>query len=387
MSEASRLGLYYAKETGAWGVTPAVALKELRYVSHTLGQRTDSTESNEVIATAELRDMIRTAIRAEGGIAVEWSAEAFLDFLEGALRNTWPATLSYTSTLISVNGSNKIQRGTGTWDGAGFRAGQWIKASGFSTSGNNAYYLIKAIQSSGTVLDVVKADGTLPATEGTGASVTIAGTPMVNGTQAVSFTLEAAFPDLAAAFVNFKGMRVGSASLNIAPGSPIGGDFTFLGKNAARTAATVGTGAATAAPTGDVFDPVGSIKGLLENQAAVGTLTGLSLSIATNPQVLPGLATLGPRGISYGAFRVGGQLTRYFENPADMDPYLNWAPQSLSFLLEDPAGKALGVHIPRLRYMDGNPSGPGNNNQTTLVQPWSAMRDATLGCTIVLTKF
>lgn len=96
-SNAAEIGFI---EEVDWGTTPASALQTLRITSESLQDQEESTESAEILADRQLRDVIMTGRFSQGDISGELSYGTLDDLLEGVLADVW-------STDVLENGSTK----------------------------------------------------------------------------------------------------------------------------------------------------------------------------------------------------------------------------------------------------------------------------------------
>lgn len=88
MSDTSRSQLFFAPEI-TWGVAPGGAYTALRFTGESLGQNSDTTESQEIRSDRQVADVVRNSIEASGDINFELSYEALDPFLEAVLGGTW----------------------------------------------------------------------------------------------------------------------------------------------------------------------------------------------------------------------------------------------------------------------------------------------------------
>lgn len=96
-SNAAEIGFI---EEVTWGTTPASALQTLRVTSESLQDQEESTESAEILADRQLRDVIMTGRFSQGDISGELSYGTLDDLLEGVLADEW-------ATNVLENGSAK----------------------------------------------------------------------------------------------------------------------------------------------------------------------------------------------------------------------------------------------------------------------------------------
>lgn len=383
MSDTSRTGLYFVEES-TWGTTPASALVELRKTSMNFRPIIAKTESPEIINDAQVLDLILTDQAAEGEMDFALHYGAYDKFLEGLVRSAFPGSpVTITAATISAASADNSFNDSGNgFVTAGFIAGQMIKTSGFSNSANNGYFVVSSV----TAGKIIVTGGTL-VVEAAG-SRTIKGTPITNGTTKKSYSIEDTFTNTAGTthYIGYTGMRVGGASLSLAPGSIATGSFSFMGKRGVSSAATIGTGAATAAATTPVMNSIGDVKFIQEGGTAI-ELTNLSLNFDNGLRTRGAIGTLGATGIGQGQFRVTGSLSLYMENRTLFDKAVNQTESSIAWVVEDSAGNAYGIHIPALEY--GQPDKPVSapNADLVLTMPFTAKKHSTLAKTIYITRF
>lgn len=381
MSNSNRTQVRYLKES-SWGVTPGSAMTNMNVTSESLGQSTDVQNSQFIRSDTNIAGVVRTAISAGGSLGIELQYGAYDTFYEGALRSTFGTAVSISSTAISAASSdNSYNRSSGSFVSDNVVAGQWIKVSGFATAANNGYCKVVSVASG----KIVVAGLTL-VNESSGPTVVMKGALLKNGSTDASFTLEKEFADVTE-FVAFTGMRVGSASLNITPGSIITGEFAFQGKSATASGATVGTGSANAAATTTSMNAVDNVKKIyLDNGVSTLDVTELTLNISTNPRTQNAVGSLPAVGIGTGSIEVTGTFNSYFESRAQYEKYLNFTSESITFVVEDAAGNAYVFDMPTARYTDGNPQAGGINQDVILPLNFSATYNSTFGGTIGITR-
>lgn len=96
---ANRMALRYVEEVTP-GTTPATpAFKELRYTGETLDFDRSSVTSKEVRSDRMTADLIAVKASSGGDVNIEFSAEAYDDFLQAALCGTWGAPALGISVL------------------------------------------------------------------------------------------------------------------------------------------------------------------------------------------------------------------------------------------------------------------------------------------------
>lgn len=379
-ASSSLAALSYVEESN-WGVTPSATFKELRWTGESLAQSTTSEVSNEVRPDRQVPDVIRTDVEVAGDVNVELSYGAFDDLIEGAFMSTWSPDLGIAASDVSADaGDNSIN--SSTTDLSAIQTGQWIQVGGFAGSQNNGYFQAVSVDTNKVVL----AGGTLAA-EGAGASVTIGGSNLRNGTEAKSFTLEKSFTDVSE-FVAFAGLRVASMNLTADTGALLTGTLSFQGKNAVASGSTLSSGAPTAAPGNPVMNAIDNITGFRVGDGSESfEISSHNFTLDNTLRSQKAQGTLGNVGIALGTLNVTGALTAYFESRSLYEKHLSWETSSFSYRLIDGAGNAYVFTFPSLKLTDGNPTAGGKDQDILAEMSWTAYRHPTYGFTAQIDRF
>lgn len=385
MSDSSSVQLYYVPET-VWGETPAAALREFRFTSESLGQTTETTNSNEIRSDRMVADIVRTRIGAGGDVGIELSYGAHDDLLEGALASTWGSVVNFTGTVsFATDSPNRTGTLTITGSPEGFknaRVGQFVRV----TSGVHAGFYRITQKVSNLVLRVATPSAAFTTTS---YATTVKGSCLTNGVERKSFTVEKLFSDLSPQQrMILRGMRVGQSTLSIAPGSIIAGGFTFLGKSAIAQTATVGTGGPTAAATNDVMNAVDNITDILIDGATQAGVyfTQVDLEVNNNLREQPAIASLTNVGIGLGRTVITGTIAAYFQNRTLLDKYLAYTALALSYRAVDAAGNSYVFYFPSVRLTTGEVVAGGNDQDVLVNVGFSARRDPTTGVMLALSR-
>lgn len=206
---------------------------------------------------------------------------------------------------------------------------------------------------------------------------------LVNGVVAKSYTLEGHFSNITQ-FLSLTGCRINSLSLTMRTGAIVTGTMEIIGRIAAITQATVGTGGPIAAPTTDVFSAV-DLAGVTEGGGSVELIAiELTINAGARPQQV--LGTTGLKGVGLGRFDVTGTFEAYFETAALMTKYLAHAASSLGWALSDAAGNVLAFRIDRLKFSDGEIPVEGSDSDPIQRYPFQALLDPTSGRTLRITR-
>ncbi len=365
-------------------VTILTAYEELRHTGESLKQETASQESAEIRDDRQVVDVKRASVNANGDINTELSYEAYDKLIAAALMSAgWSTEVASTEvTYAAVAATNKLTDSGNAFITDGFLANQWVEVRGFTLAANNGYFKIVSVAAGDLVLE----GGTL-AEEVAGDSVTITmGRQVVNGVAPRSFSIEREYAELTEELTLYNGMMVNQLVLNIVAEQILTGVFSFMGKTGDSITASTGTGTPKVAPTKAVMNAVEDILSILENMTDTEA-NSLTLTINNNLRNRSIIGELGPIDIGAGKIGVSGTVQMYYESKAIMDKYLDQDETSLAFIIEDDAGNAYIIDLPRVKYTSGQRVAGGQNSDIIADMAFSAYRDATEDVTIRIARF
>jgi len=357
-ADSSSADLAYAEETTSYGVAETGNYTRFRFTGESLGQETETSQSEEIRNDRQIADIVRTGISASGDVSVEMSYGAHDDLLEaGLLSADWIAEVAVITADANTSASSADDsfNHTTAWD-TNPTVGAWVHIAGFTDPANNGYFKVAA-GVTGTKMIV---DATL-VTESAPASVTIRqGAYIQNGTEFRSFTIEKEWTDLTNQFMQLLGMVVDGFNLEIETGSILKGGFSFIGKSMTRTASAAGTFVDNAANA--VMNSVDDVFGVMEGAPDASlTITGASFAIANNMRARQAVGTLGAVDVGKGTLNITGSLKTWLEDEVLIEKYLNFTETALTFILEDATGKAYVIELPAIKYTSGTVVASGQN--------------------------
>lgn len=383
MADSSLASLYYVEESN-WGVTPASALKELRFTGENLKQQSRTTNSEEIRGDRQRGNPVRTSVSAGGGFGIELSYGSYDELIAGAMMNTWTAGAAVSATNISAsNVDNSFNRASGSFISDGVVAGQYVKVGGGtgSMAANNGFWRVDSV----TALKLVVSGGTIT-TASSGDTITMDGTLITNGTTKKSFSLEKRFNDVNE-FFGYTGCRVARHSVDTRTEQKIAGRFEFLGKNEFPAGSTIGTGSPTAANTNETMDSVGGIALFHEGGADLAGGTDVQFSLDNKLRPRPALGVEGASEIGIGTISVTGSIQAYFASRALYEKRTNFTTSSLAVGLQDSQGRGYVYSWPSVKYTDGDILAQGVDNDVYAKLSFEAFEDSTLGHTMSVTVF
>lgn len=376
-----------------WGVTPAApAFDLMRYLGESLSEAVSTASSQEIRFDRMKSGISIIDSSPSGDVNMELSFDSFDAELEALLMGTWSGALAIAGTTGDISTAAATSKITSTTASkfADVEVGQWIELRGFTQNSgeNNGYYRVTAIDVNEQELTVSPA----PASDETpaGAAAELHGSMLRNGIIERSFTLVKHFQDLdTPLFHYFRGMRVGSMSLDLQTGSLVTGSFSYMGKNGELTDIALAGQSFNAAPNTEVLNAVNNIQAIYQNDIAVseGVINSLGLQISNNHREQKGLGVLGNVGVVAGQLSVTASISQYFESKTEYQKFKDSSTFSLSKILRDADGNAYIVTLPAAKYVEMTDNAGGLDSDVILEGSIDAIRDPVTNCMVQIDKF
>lgn len=364
--------LRYKRET-TWGTAAgATGGQLLRRVTSDLSLTKESYQSNEIRTDYQIADFRHGVRSVAGSITGELSPKTYADFFAAALRKDFSAggTTGAVAVLAVTNTGTKFTRSTGSFVTDGFKVGDVVSASGFTTANNNSHYcLVTAVAA--LTLDIAPLDGVVLTDESEGDTVTIAVvgkktyTPETSHTDN-SFSIEHWHDDVNQSEL-FTGCKVDTIEVGLPPTGMSTITIGMMGKDV-----TTGTSEYFTTPTADTSTGIlASVNGIAYALGARQTvLTGLSINIAGGMSMQPVVGSNTPPDIFEGRVNVTGEMTAFFENGDLRDAFLDEDDVSLVFVFTTSNAKNpdfVAFTMPRVKFGSANK----NDGETGIVQTLS----------------
>lgn len=297
-----------------------------------------------------------------------------------------------TVQIDVVAAARTFTRASGSFVVDGFAVGQWIDASGFTTSSgaNNGVYRIESVTA--TVITVQEGFGNEAnlVDETGGGDERIFGRKVQNGVLPFSYTIEKEFSDVGQ-FKYLRGMRMGTLSLNVEAGAIVTGTVGFVGRggseseqimvqtrlSGATTLATDSTRQLNAtANVGQIFEGESHSSAATALATCIGSI---ALEVNNNLRQVACVGSKYPAEINAGFVDVTGTLTAMFEDEVLFNKFVSHTESSLVFYFTDLDGNQVFVSLPRIYYGSGAPAASGGNEEITLEMEFTAIRDTISG--------
>jgi hypothetical protein len=384
MSDSNR-SLFRLKEESVFGEQATGNYQDIRHTSNSLANPISTQTSNEIDATRQVTDLIKTSEDPAGAMGFDLSYgsldnSADASIIEGTMFSDWGTTVAISATdLSAANADNSYNSVTTDFTAENLAVGQWIRVAGFTDSDNNGYAKVVSIAASKLVVS-----GLTLADEAAGDTVTMDGTMIRNGVVRHSFSIEKGLAD-AAQYQLFLGSLVNAFNLSVNASGVVEGSVDWLVKSASALSGSSVAGSVVAAPTNSIFSTVDHVPWVLEGGSGI-TMEEFSLSVANNLRGRKAVGQAGNYKVGEGRCVVTGSLTLDFVDATYYNKYINQTESSLAFALEDSAGNAYIFSFPRIKYTADPLDVGGIDGDVRDVLAWQALKDNTLGYTMQIDK-
>lgn len=403
MSDASQTKLSYRDED-VWGEDPTTPSpqgdgREFRFTGESLNFNVETANSEEIRDDRNISSIIRVAAESNGEVNIESSFGSHDQLLTGAFFDNWDGPIDINPpespeivVTVTAGGLSPFASSTGTIAIApsspdrllAARVGDFVEMSNTGSPDISGFFLITAKPSPGTL--TVQPS---PASSQTGAfRLRISG--IRNGTIFKSFLVEKEFRDVGQFFL-FSGMRVGTWSHNIAPGTIVTGALSFQGETVLEAQGTIWPGSPAVLPVTatEVLNAVDNISNILINGApAVGVnFTEIAFTMDNQLRPNPAIGSLANVQIGAGQVQVSGTIASYFLNLNLYTQFRQFTTVRLSFVATDIAGNSYLYFFPAFKLTTGEVVAGGNNTDVFATFEFTAFRDPTLGFAIGLNRF
>jgi hypothetical protein len=378
--QTNAVELSYGAEA-TWGTLPAVAFQAVRLTG---GDRFAGSKQrqrpNEIRTDYQASAAITTQEEAAAGFDGALSFSTYDDLLEGLLMDDFSTAVAISATDIAATATGFSSTTTNL--STNVSTGQWIKVAGFANTNLNTFYRVTAVTSTSITTATAPA-----ATEAAGASVSMTGSMLRNGTSFKSFYFQ---KKLAAdKFLLYPGTYFTQGSISAQVGQFVTLSLTGAAKNEAKATSNQSTGSVVAAPTGRVHDTVGNLTTpTLDGAALSAAVTGLDLQF-TKEQAGPeyGLGSASAQGMLQGGLTVSGTLRMFFKDFTEYDLFAAESDHLISYRTADAAGNAYILTLLAATIMNPSITAQGPNQSLMAEFTLEGNPSTTYGKTVQIDKF
>lgn len=388
MTLATGIGklLTYKKET-TWGTIPAATGpngQSLRRVTSSLDLKKQTYQSQELRSDYQIADFRHGVRTVEGTISGELSVGTYGDFMATICRNSWQSvsTTGAQTTISSTNssGTQTFTRSSGSFITDGFKVGEVVRASGFTSTGtdatpnNNRNFFITSLTA--TVMTGVFLDGgTAMVAKAAGDNVTIlsagkktwmATTGQVND----SYSIEHWFSDIGQSEV-YSGCRVSEMDIKLPASGMATLDIGFMGRDVTTSTSQYFT-SPTAPTTSGVLAAVNGA--LFVGGVKVAAVTAMDFKLGANMTTGEVVGSNSTPDVFAGTMEVTGQMSVYFQDATIRDLFINETTASVSGVFttgNTGTSNFIAITCPRVKV--GGASKDDGQKGLTMTMPYQAL--------------
>ena len=323
----------YKKESTFGVLAGNTSGKLLRRVTANFNLTKETYESAEIRTDRQVADMRHGVRSADGTLNGELSSASYADFMGSVVGKDFVAVTlgsAVQTTVTAVGSVYTLVRATGSWLTDGLKVGMVIRASGLTTTGDNAKNLLVASLTATNAV-VVPLNGSTMTAQGTASSVTITApgkqtfVPATGHTDD-SYTVEEFYADIAQSEV-YTGMKVNSLAVQLPATGLTTIDVAFAGKDLTQTGTTQYFTSPTAQGTTGIFAAVNGV--MLVQGAPVALITSADFTIERATENATVVGSNSTADIFTGRIRVTGNLSVYFQDATFRDYFNAETPVSL----------------------------------------------------------
>jgi hypothetical protein len=365
------------RKEATFGVNPAGAFQELRYLNSSLIHN-KQTLLSETITANRLRDFLaEVAASAEGDIGWELAFGAEADLLLEAMMFAPIEVADVTGDLDVAADTPSAGQSTITGASfASFKVGAWVRTKNFGNAANNG--VAKVVSKSGTNIVLERAGFTETGSADEEVHMKIIRNGNTSLSTPFSLTIEQFYSDIAQ-YLHFRGMRVNEFSLQTRAQEIVSASISFIGLEGLTGQAN---GSVTPAGTTSPLNATVNVGAITEGGIALATgVRSCQMNVNNNLRQSYQIGAKFPRDVLPGFADVSGVLEVYFENLTMYNKFLNHTASSYSMRFTDLAGNIFVLTMPRIQFATGAPSVPGGNEDVILPMEFTALRDSTVDAT------
>lgn len=282
-------------------------------------------------------------------------------------------TATVAGSTLTFGGSTGFNPVTAT----NFKVGQFIGVTGFANAANNGIKRIVAM----TATSLTFAEAGTAETVTAATTLTFVGRNIRNGVLQNSYHIQKAFTDISQ-YISFRGMRVGSWTLDVTSMEIITGAFSFMGSRAVRGGASY-AGSIDPTPNTTLMTASANVGTVFQNGSAIlAGVRAITLEVNNNLRTSNQVGSPYAYAIGYGFQDVTGTIEVYFEDATMYDQLINHTATELSWRMTDAYGHDYQITLPSVLFTEGYPQAGGGNDDVILPLSFQAVRNAAYDCQI-----
>lgn len=380
LASTSRAQMRYIPEA-VFGVTPVAGNpKALRFTGESFDFAQSKEVSKEIRSDRQLTGATTVDATSSGDINFEMQYAEYDPIIEGLMMSSFAAygTNGVGTSFSAAYTANTITAAvapTGSSDFTTLQRGQWFRVNHLTNANHGKVFRVSSTVAPTTAVITLDAS-TVATVAASQAGCALQSSRLTNGVFERSFTFEKEFADVSQFFA-YRGQYVSKASLKFSSGALLEGSFSFMGKDALRSAVTTLPGTSVASQTYEIQNAVKGVGQLWEGGTPLSTtfIKSLDLMMDNNLRNQGAIANLGPVGIGVGDFSGTGSFQAYFANGSLYDKFVNDVYTALTVSCQDPAGNGYVFSYPRAMLMSSKVVASGKNGDVMADFTFTAFAD------------
>lgn len=380
LASTSRAQMRYIPEA-VFGVTPITGNpKSLRFTGESFDFAQSKEVSKEIRSDRQLTGATTVDATSSGDLNFEMQYAEYDPIIEALLMSSFAAygtngvgtsfSAAYTANTITASVAP-----TGASDFTTLQRGQWFRVNHPTNANHGKVFRVSTAVAPTTTVITLDAS-TVATVAAAQVGCALQSSRLTNGVFERSFTLEKEFADVAQFFA-YRGQYVSKASLKFASGALLDGSFSFMGKDAIRSAVTTLPGTPVASQTYEIQNAVKGVGQFWEGGVPLANtfVKSLDLMVDNNLRNQGAIANLGPVGIGVGDFSATGSFQAYFANGSLFDKFVSDVYTSMVVSCQDSSGNGYVFTYPRIMLMSSKTVASGKNGDVMADFTFTAFSD------------
>lgn len=361
-ADGSRVKWYYCQEDGSGEISATTPnFTPIRFVSSDLVRETTQIEDDEINPARQAGLNRGGTYSLNGSIVTNLSYGSQEALFAAVFQSSWVTKpTDYAASTVDVDDTDdSYNDSAATWVTDGFKVGDLVTVTGFTETANNVTDArITALTETKMTVDAALV------TEVAGDSVTIgvAGDYLEVGETPPTFALLRRNTDTGIDTL-YRRCRIAGVTIPVAINSAVALSFPVLGEEVESYTVPGGSTFDAVTTTERMIPTIGYMK---DNAVSLAYLSDYSLEITNGMEAVFALFQRSAYDVSNGVFKASGSLAAYQEDTVLIDKFINETESDHIVRLEDPAGNAYRIILPRVGYSElSDPvSGPGKHIHT-----------------------
>lgn len=365
-----------------------ISMQSLRLIERNPEGAKETLQSEEVRSTRQIKDLRHGFNSVGGTLSGELSLKNFDDLIELAMAAAfaWEQPDTGATTLTAGTGSagtGTFSRGSGSFITDGFRPGDIVQSSGFSTSENNGTWRVLTVAA--TLLTVYDPTDAITGEAGGGDErVQLIGERCDIGQTLAAFFVERSYEDIGI-HERSSGVALNQMTVRVEPRRIVNIAFDLIGMSFERPSTSSEQNSAVNKATYG-SSPFSAFEGqLFEGASLVAVVTSFNVQVANNRSLEGVVGSKYSPDVFEGDSVVTGEMVSFVQDEVLMAKFYDEEESSLWCKLDDIDGSNfVNFVLPRIKYT-GKGTNPPQRGPVPNSMPFQALEtdaNSTSGGTI-----